>query len=214
MDFLLVHAEKMEGDYGKLVWLFAGYKKEMEKLLEHNPGLLSRFPNKFVFEDYTDEELLDIFLNLLQEQAATTSKKIKFTVSEPKWARIAIRRLGNQRGKSGFGNARAVRGLFDATKKRQSERIVNERKNQKYPDIFEFVRNDLLGPKASRETIESSSSWQSLQAMEGLKEVKEAMQQLVELIIQNAEREDAERPVHQVALNRIFLGNPGTGMNN
>ena len=106
LDFLLVHAEKLEGEYGKLVFVFAGYEKNMDKvhsvygvysathytqflalviylmfcsrhistllstitllqLFEHNPGLPSRFPSKFIFEDYSDGELLQIFEGLL-----------------------------------------------------------------------------------------------------------------------------------------------------
>ena len=66
LDFLLTHAEKMRGEYGSVVWVFAGYKKDMEKLFEHNPGLPSRFPHNFHFEDYTDEELLSIFEDILE----------------------------------------------------------------------------------------------------------------------------------------------------
>lgn len=37
----------------------------MDKLFEFNTGLSSRFPNQFHFEDYTDDELLNIFEDLL-----------------------------------------------------------------------------------------------------------------------------------------------------
>jgi hypothetical protein len=41
--------------------VFAGYEDRMSKLFGHNPGLPSRFPLRFVFEDYTAPELLEIF---------------------------------------------------------------------------------------------------------------------------------------------------------
>jgi len=44
LDYILPLAEALDGEYGKLVWIFAGYPKEMEKLFEHNVGLPSRFP--------------------------------------------------------------------------------------------------------------------------------------------------------------------------
>ena len=47
--------------------------------------------------------------------------------------------------------------------------------------------------------------------MKGLTEVKEAVRSLFDLIILNADREDAEKPLLEVTLNRIFLGSPGTG---
>ena len=57
LDFILPLAESLDTEYGCLVWVFAGYKKPLEKLFEHNEGLPSRFPHRFIFQDYTDEEL-------------------------------------------------------------------------------------------------------------------------------------------------------------
>ena len=41
--------------------------------------------------------------------------------------------------------------------------------------------------------------------------VKREVWTLLELIKTNAELEDMEKPLRLPALNRIFLGNPGTG---
>jgi SpoVK/Ycf46/Vps4 family AAA+-type ATPase len=43
-----------------LVVVLAGYPREMDQLLESNPGLRSRFKKFFLFPDYTAEELLAI----------------------------------------------------------------------------------------------------------------------------------------------------------
>ena len=40
--------------------VLCGYKEPMQKLLDSNPGLHSRFPNKFEFCDFTVDELLEI----------------------------------------------------------------------------------------------------------------------------------------------------------
>ena len=40
--------------------VLCGYKEPMKKLLDTNPGLQSRFPNRFEFTDFTVEELLEI----------------------------------------------------------------------------------------------------------------------------------------------------------
>jgi SpoVK/Ycf46/Vps4 family AAA+-type ATPase len=334
LDFLLVHAERMRGEYGSVVWVFAGYKKDMEKLFEHNPGLPSRFLNHFNFDDYSDAELLQIFDDILkrgglQDDAgppANAAKKKQapaslpmasasnasayayangsqpdqidewgnlwkwnstqstfvdeydnvsgygtnslgkslgsqgnpvvsrkdnsmwyynrstrkwsdnsvpkrtrdlypgmpvpekpaatprpFTVSDPKWSRIAIRRLGRGRGTVGFGNARAVRNFFEATRNRQAARIEKLRRSKRDPNIFMLERNDLLGPKADRHALESNEAYKKLMAMEGLVEVKNAVNKLLDLVEQNAKREDSELPMMEISLNRIFLGNPGTG---
>ena len=43
LDFLLA---EMENNVGTIVFILAGYNKEMEKFFEHNPGLQSRVPYK------------------------------------------------------------------------------------------------------------------------------------------------------------------------
>lgn len=40
--------------------VLCGYKDQMMKMLDTNPGLQSRFPNKFEFTDFTIDELLEI----------------------------------------------------------------------------------------------------------------------------------------------------------
>ena len=50
----------MEDHRGEIMIIFAGYTKEMEEFLKTNPGLTSRVPNKFVFEDYTPDEIVEI----------------------------------------------------------------------------------------------------------------------------------------------------------
>ena len=50
-----------------MVFIFAGYKKPIEKLFAYNPGLPSRFPHRFVFADYTEAELLRMFSARLRE---------------------------------------------------------------------------------------------------------------------------------------------------
>lgn len=47
--------------------IFAGYQREMDKLMTMNPGLLGRFPYKFHFSDYTAAELMQIAEDILQK---------------------------------------------------------------------------------------------------------------------------------------------------
>lgn len=48
-------------EQGDPVMIFAGYEKLMEKSLNVNPGLRSRIYRKFIFPDYSPEELGEIF---------------------------------------------------------------------------------------------------------------------------------------------------------
>ncbi len=70
-----------------------------------------------------------------------------FYLQNEKYGRIACRRLARLRGTLGFGNARAVRNLYEQTIKRQSARVIAERQAGGDPDKLLFTRDDLLGPK-------------------------------------------------------------------
>ncbi len=50
-----------------IVVVMAGYGEEMEKMLNSNRGLRSRFPIRYVFEDYTVDELMQMAQNYFDE---------------------------------------------------------------------------------------------------------------------------------------------------
>ncbi|HCS21932.1 MAG TPA: AAA family ATPase, partial [Bacteroidetes bacterium] len=52
--------KRMEDHRGEFIVIAAGYTQNMERFLESNPGLKSRFDRVFQFEDYTVEEMVDI----------------------------------------------------------------------------------------------------------------------------------------------------------
>ena len=49
--------------------IFAGYEKEMDAMLNTNPGLMGRFPYKYRFSDYDAEQLMEIATRLLERDA-------------------------------------------------------------------------------------------------------------------------------------------------
>ena len=53
--------KEMEDKRDDLVVIVAGYPAPMKKFIDHNPGLSSRFRTEIGFEDYDDDELVDIF---------------------------------------------------------------------------------------------------------------------------------------------------------
>ena len=50
----------MEDNRDDIMIIFAGYTKEMEEFLKTNPGLRSRVPNNFIFEDFTGDEIVQL----------------------------------------------------------------------------------------------------------------------------------------------------------
>jgi hypothetical protein len=205
LDYLLPEVENL---VGKVVFVLAGYNKEMESVFAHNPGLPSRFPIEMKFVDYTDGELLSIFeRNLLKKYSG------KMACEEGMrglYCRIVTRRVGRGRGKAGFGNARAIENTLAQVSRRQSARLFKEIRARLNPDHFLMTKEDLIGPEPSS-ALEKSEPWQELQAKIGLRSVKRAIKILVDSIQQNYLRELEEKPLIEYSLNKVFLGNPGTG---
>ena len=54
--------KRMEDDRERLVVIVAGYPELMRQFLASNPGLSSRFSRVIEFPDYSDHELVQIFL--------------------------------------------------------------------------------------------------------------------------------------------------------
>ena len=96
-------------DESKRDWMLilAGYKEPMKRMFEMNPGLKSRIPesNIYVFDDFTEDELMEIAENYLNRN--------KFTLTDD--ARQALSgRLGSdyKHRDDSFGNARHVLNLI------------------------------------------------------------------------------------------------------
>ncbi|KAF2085428.1 P-loop containing nucleoside triphosphate hydrolase protein [Saccharata proteae CBS 121410] len=205
LDFLLA---EVENQTGKIVFILAGYNKQMESFFKHNPGFTSRFPYTLQFADYTDEELLEMF-------GAIIAKKFRGKMKvedgvDGLYARIVTRRLGRGRGRDGFGNARALHNVFAKVSERQADRLQRERVAGKAPDDFLLTKEDLIGPQPTN-AIANSAAWKDIQGLIGLASVKKSIQSLLNSITKNYMRELKEKTTIQVSLNRVFLGPPGTG---
>jgi SpoVK/Ycf46/Vps4 family AAA+-type ATPase len=109
--------KRMEDMRGELIVIVAGYTDRMQTFLESNPGLRSRFDRKFEFEDYSGEELMKIFGEMLKSEELTMDKKCA-EFMEP-----YFKELVRQKSKY-FGNARAVRKIMETAVKNQHLRLA------------------------------------------------------------------------------------------
>lgn len=66
--------------------IFAGYKNEIELMLQANQGLRGRFPHHFHFDDYSADELMQIALNIVNnedyELDEQSKKRLYSTIEE------------------------------------------------------------------------------------------------------------------------------------
>ena len=205
LDFLLA---EIENTVGKIVFMFAGYEKQMEKFFQHNPGLLSRVPHQLKFADYSESELLHM-LGRKIEKKFRCRMQVEDGLSGL-YTRIVVRRLHRLSGQEGFGNARALENVVARITSAQSTRLSRERLLGLRPDDFQLCKEDIIGPEPSG-ALANSTAWQKLQAMTGLDSVKSSVKILLDRLVENYRRELKEQPSVEVSLNRLFLGSPGTG---
>ena len=59
--------------------------------------------------------------------------------------------------------------------------------------------------------MSSSKAFQALNELDGLLAVKSELRKILDSAIENTIREENEDPPQTMNLNRVFLGNPGTG---
>ncbi|KAI5797849.1 P-loop containing nucleoside triphosphate hydrolase protein [Peziza echinospora] len=211
LDYLLT---EMENKIGRLVVIFVGYNKEMEKFFEHNPGLSSRIPYSLQFEDFDDFQLLEILKGCIEKEYSPSKMWIE-DGDNGLYMRVAIRRLAHGRGARGFGNARAVQNLLAIISERQARRLAKRQRGNgtiklEKTEYLKFTKEDLIGPDPS-DAINHSRAWQQLKELVGLKSVKDTAAGMLGMIRANYLRELAEEKPLSFTLNRVFIGAPGTG---
>jgi SpoVK/Ycf46/Vps4 family AAA+-type ATPase len=107
----------MEDNRDNLVVIVAGYTDLMEEFVNSNPGLRSRFNKYIFFQDYTGEQLYNIFLD--------NCKRQEYEPNEPgkKYVREYLEKKANNHDEN-FANAREVRNYLERSIARQASRIM------------------------------------------------------------------------------------------
>ena len=199
---------RMEQLAGKAVIVFAGYGKQMEELTAMHPLYSTLVPNTIRFPDFEDHELHQI---LIERFKSRFGKQLEIEDGQHGVSmRVVARRIGRGRGISGFANAREVHSIFTRILIRQANRLFREMKSGLPTNDRRLTREDLIGPPPSS-VFNDTKAWQQLQSMIGLQSVKDTVRALIHRLQINYDRELAELPLVQCSLNKLFLGNPGTG---
>jgi|tagenome__1003787_1003787.scaffolds.fasta_scaffold20981080_5 hypothetical protein len=104
----------MEDHREEVVVIAAGYPREMDRFVQSNPGVASRFPTTVHFADYDPDELWAIF--------RLYAAKAGFSLLDG--VEAAFRRLVPDPRPPAFGNGRFVRNVFEDATTRQALRIT------------------------------------------------------------------------------------------
>lgn len=108
--------KRMEDDRNRLIVVLAGYSEDMNRFIDSNPGLQSRFNRYIHFSDYSADELKQIFmLNVEKNQY----------LLEPEGEELLTKILNFaiEHKDKNFGNGRYVRNLFEKTIQNQAIRL-------------------------------------------------------------------------------------------
>ena len=198
--------KRLEDDRGKFICIVAGYTDQMHDFIDTNPGLKSRFTQTIHFDDYTPDELTEIFLHLAEGK--------NFTVDEDTHAAIhrQFEQLYLRRDKN-FGNAREARRIFNEAVERQSQRLVKLMGDPgfKESDMYSLTKEDL--PMAQSEAARPLDEvLNELDEFIGMRGVKNSIRRLaVQSMFMKQRAAMGAGKVQQMSMNFILTGNPGTG---
>lgn len=109
----------MEDHRDDLVVIVAGYPDLMERFVNSNPGLKSRFNKYIYFEDYTPEELLEIFDSMCKKSGLIATENARDLVLKHFEEKYANRN-------ETFANGREVRNFFEKAVVNQANRLAQE----------------------------------------------------------------------------------------
>ncbi len=198
---------RMENEAGKFVVICAGYPKEMETFMNSNPGLRRRFSHTIHIDDYTAEELLEIY------ERAATARKYNFTLADDAVRMKALNMFRNMVAMKDqkFGNAGEAMKKVAETKTNINNRIANIPPSEWTPEMLHTALAEDI-PYEEAEKVSIDECLAELNALIGLGGVKESLTKLAHTINNEIEsaRQENRRP--EIPLGHyLFLGNPGTG---
>ena len=145
---LLKNMEDRQTDF---VVIFAGYEDAVNRLLGSNEGFASRIKHKIYFQDFSLDELMQIFALDMK----TYSKNGTYSI-EPEAKKLLEKHFDAERQSPTFGNARVVRNALDMILDVHADRFMNRLVPQEkkfvftVEDIQEYisVRSDQLSEDA------------------------------------------------------------------
>ncbi len=125
----------MEDHRGRLCVIVAGYTDEMQRFLDGNPGLRSRFTRTITFADYEPGELGAIYRGMAEADGFHLSAAAECALDDACTAMA-------EHSSRNFGNGRAVRTLWERTREAQAGRIMR-RADRTADDLITVAADDI-----------------------------------------------------------------------
>lgn len=198
--------KRLEDDRGKFICIVAGYTDQMHNFIDSNPGLKSRFTQTIHFDDYTPDELTQIFVNLADKKKFTIDDATQ-QVLHRQFESLYLRRDKN------FGNAREARRIFDEAVEHQSKRLMERMGDNSLTeaDMYALTIEDIDSKetKAARPLDEVLSE---IDQLIGMRNVKNVIRRLaVQSMFLKQRMDSGVGKMQQMSMHFVLTGNPGTG---
>lgn len=190
----------MEDYRNEIMIIFAGYTKEMEQFFETNPGLKSRVPNTFFFEDYSGDEIVEMGLKNLQ--------KSSYQLEDEAYYAMRVKQAYSR--SLDHSNGRWIRNFNEHLMRALANRVV-ETQVDDYVTIINDDIDDVLLQGTQKPEENQKDALEQLQNLIGIEKVKKQVEQFISLAELNKKREEQGASVSEFSLHSLFLGNPGTG---
>ena len=190
----------MEDYRNEIMIIFAGYTKEMEQFFETNPGLKSRVPNTFFFEDYSGDEIVEMGLKNLQKSA--------YQLEDEAYYAMRVKQAYSR--SLDHSNGRWIRNFNEHLMRALANRVV-ETQVDDYVTIINDDIDDVLLQGTQKPEENQKDALEQLQNLIGIQKVKKQVEQFISLAELNQKREEQGAAVSEFSLHSLFLGNPGTG---
>ncbi|MGZ2415778.1 SpoVK/Ycf46/Vps4 family AAA+-type ATPase [Staphylococcus caledonicus] len=192
----------MEDHRNEIMIIFAGYTNEMIEFKNSNPGLASRIPHTFDFEDYN--------LPQLQEIGVKSLYKNEYNFDLNKYYRAMSSEYNRNFDNS---NGRWVRNFNEKLTSQQMQRIAESGDYEDENALMEITHEDLA--IFLNQDNDSNQSLQKLidelNNLVGLNSVKETVSAIINEVKFNKMLEDKGQIVPNSNYHMIFTGSPGTG---
>lgn len=195
----------IENHRDNLMVILAGYGQDMQKFMDQNQGLRSRIPTDIVFEDYSTEEMVEIFKMNVRDRGLILDVGLEKDLHQL---------IDSRKRQKNFGNARGVRNLFEEILLNQDTRLGSMDPTLLSKNDFLIIRREDLPLDAENEAKSKSVSayLEELNAMTGLAAVKDKVNKIVSTVEVNQAMAAMGLQTQAFGtLHMVFKGNAGTG---
>jgi SpoVK/Ycf46/Vps4 family AAA+-type ATPase len=195
--------KRMEDDRGRFIVVAAGYRDPMNRFLNANEGLRSRFTTILHIDDYMPPELVRIFESFAHQDGRMLSPAALTAVQRAMDARHAMR-------DEHFANARFVRTFYETACAGAARRIESIDPGRRTDTAYLTLEAADI-PWDTPVTVSVDEVMKEIDRLAGIAPVKDELRTLASTLQVQRAREERGAAHKPFAEHFIFAGNPGTG---